>query len=146
MGKLPPLSRRERQIMEIMYARQGAAEEARERGETLEGGSSISDVIAGMHDPPSYSAVRALVNILERKGHVKHKQIGSRYVYEPTTSRKMAAKSALRRLLETFFAGSIENALATHLADPKTRLSAEEGRRLNALIEGAQKRGTSGSV
>ena len=144
MGKLPPLSRRERQIMEIMYARQGAAEEARERGEPLPsagGASSISDVIAGMHDPPSYSAVRALVNILERKGHVKHRADGSRYVYEPTTSRKLAAKSALRRLLETFFSGSIESALATHLADPKTRLSAEDARRLNALIEEAQKRG-----
>src|ERR1041385_192803 len=92
-----PLSRRERQVMDILYAR---------------GQASVSEVLEAMEDPPSYSAVRALMNVLVRKGHLKHRQEGLRYVYTPTHPRKLAARSALERTVRTFFDGSAERAAA----------------------------------
>jgi len=124
--RLPPLSRRERQIMDILFARSEA---------------TAAEVQAGLPDPPSYSAVRALLRILEEKGHITHKvEAGNRYVFVPTVPQGEAAKSALKGLLKTFFAGSIEKALATHLADPHAQLSDDELKRLTALIEEAKKR------
>ena len=84
------LSRRERQIMDIVY----------EAGQ-----ASAADVLDRLPDPPSYSAVRAMLRVLEEKGHLRHKQDGPRYVYLPTVSRDEARRSALRRLLRTFFDG-----------------------------------------
>ena len=126
---LPPLSRRERQIMDIIYA-QGAA--------------SGAAVLAALPDPPGYSAVRAMLRILEDKGHLKHREApggGGKYIYFPTTPHTQAAKTAFARVLETFFAGSLENAVAAHLTDPRIKLSAAEITRLKSLIEQASQRG-----
>ncbi len=117
------LSRRERQIMDILY-RQGRA--------------SAAEVLAGLPDPPGYSAVRALLRILEEKGHVRHEGEGKRYVYLPMQPRQNAAQSALRQVLHTFFGGSIENAVATLLSDQDTQLSEEELARLADLIDQAR--------
>ena len=120
----PPLSRRERQIMDIVY-RLGRA--------------TASDVAARLPDPPSYSAVRAMLRILEEKGHLTHGHDGPRYVYAPTVAPEQARRSALRHLLGTFFEGSATSAVAAliHEAD----LSEEELDRLAGLIEGARREG-----
>src|SRR6476659_4956105 len=91
------LSRRERQIVDILYAR---------------GRATAAEVQAALPDPPSYSAVRAMLRILEDKGHVKHEQDGPRYVYLPTVAPERAQKTALRHVLQTFFNGSAEQALS----------------------------------
>ena len=85
------LTRRERQIMDVIYAR---------------GRATAADVTEGLPDPPSYSAVRAMLRILEDKGHLSHRKVGPRYVYLPTRSREKAARSAIRRVVDTFFGGS----------------------------------------
>ena len=85
------LSRRERQIMDVVYRR---------------GRATAAQVAEGMPDPPSYSAVRAMLRILEEKGHLKHERVGMRYVYAPTHPRVKAGQSAVRRVVETFFGGS----------------------------------------
>ncbi len=120
------LSRRERQIMDILFARSEA---------------SVADVQAAMPDAPGYSAVRALLRILEEKGHIKHREAAGKYLFSPKVSRARAGQSALRRLLDTFFAGSLEEAFATHLTDPKTRLTPDQLKRLKTLIEQARIRG-----
>jgi predicted transcriptional regulator len=120
------LSRRERQIVEIIY-RLGRASAAQVRRE--------------LPDPPSYSSVRALLAILERKGRLKHVIHGPRYVYLPTHPREQVGRSALQRLLRTFFEGSIAKAVATHLADPETKLTEEESKRLAILIRKAKGEG-----
>jgi predicted transcriptional regulator len=126
---LPPLSRRERQIMDIIYA----------KGEGL--GATAADIHVALPDPPSYSAVRAILRILERKGHIHHRSQGKRHLFLATTPRKQAARSALRCLLDTFFAGSIEQALATHLADPRATLTDDQAARLTRLINESRERG-----
>ena len=125
-GTEPPLSRRERQIMDVIYAR---------------GEASVAEVRDGMPDPPSYSAVRALLRILEEKGHLRHRSVGNRYIYAPTRSRRAASRSALRRLLHTFFDGSTEQAVAALLDVSPGGLSDEEMDRLRRLIERARKDG-----
>jgi predicted transcriptional regulator len=102
---LPTLSRREREIMEVIFAlgNEASAEEIRER----------------LTDAPSYSAVRAMLAKLEAKGAVKHKEKGLRYVYSPTMARGKARKSALRRLVDVFFDGSKEQAVTALLNDEK---------------------------
>jgi predicted transcriptional regulator len=120
------LSRRERQIMEIIYAR---------------GQASASEVLEGLADPPSYSAVRALLRVLETKGHVRHVREGARYVYQPTQPRNRAARSALTQVVQTFFGGSVEQTVASLLSDADTRLSEEELSRLADLIEQAKEGG-----
>ena len=94
-----------------------------------------------MADAPGNSAVRALLAILERKGHVKHREEGERYVYVPAMARAKAAKTALERVIGVFFGGSLEKAVATRLTDPSVKLSEEEYGRLKALIEAARERG-----
>src|SRR4051812_1296783 len=116
------LSRREREIMDILFAR---------------GEASAAQVLADMADAPSYSAVRALLKILENKGHVRHREEGERYVYVPAMAREKAAKSALERVIEVFFGGSLEKAVATRLTDPGVTLNEDEYRRLRALIDEA---------
>lgn len=118
------LSRRERQIMDVIY-RLGEA--------------TASEVQENLPEAPSYSAVRSHLRILEEKGQLKHRQEGQRYVFLPTVSRKRARSDALRGLLNTFFEGSREEMVAT-LIDEK-RLSADELARLAELIDNARKEG-----
>jgi predicted transcriptional regulator len=121
------LSRRERQIMDIVYAL---------------GEATATAVVRGLPDPPSRTAVRTLLRILEEKGHLKHKKAGREYVYQPTRPRGRAGQSAMRRLLDTFFDGSLEKAVSAHLADPGAHLSEDELKRLAKLVREARKRGT----
>ena len=116
------LSRRERQIMDIIYAR---------------GEATGAEVSAAMPDPPSYSAVRTLLRILEEKGHLQHREDGPRYVYLPVESRENASRSALRRVVETFFEGSLGNAVAA-LVDGGGKLSEEEFKRIKKIIKAAR--------
>jgi predicted transcriptional regulator len=120
------VSRRERQILDILYQ---------------SGRASAAEVQTALPDPPSYSAVRALLRILEDKGHVRHEQDGPRYVYAPTLPRNNAQRSALRHILQTFFNGSTEQAISALLDDQSTRLSSAELDRLASLINDARKSG-----
>jgi predicted transcriptional regulator len=120
------LSRRERQIIDILYAN---------------GKATAADVQALLPDPPSYSAVRAMLRILEDKGHVKHQQDGPRYVYLPTVARDNAKRSAMRHMLQTFFDGSAEQAISALLDDKSARLSDAELDRLARLIDQARGNG-----
>jgi BlaI family transcriptional regulator, penicillinase repressor len=98
------------------------------------GRASAAQVHRQLPDPPSYSAVRALLTILERKGQLKHAVHGPRYVYVPTRSRHTTGRAAFRQLLNTFFDGSLANAVAAHLSDPATKLTNQE-RKLLANLE-----------
>ena len=120
------LSRRERQIMDILY-RLGQA--------------SAADVLENMPDPPGYSAVRTMLRLLEEKGYLRHDQDGPRYVYLPTLSRDKARQSALKQLVQTFFDNSTEQTVAALLDMSKSKLSNEELERLSLLIERARKDG-----
>jgi predicted transcriptional regulator len=122
----PPLSRRERQIMEIVYGR---------------GSATAAEVLEGMPDPPSYSAVRAMMRILEEKGHLTHRHDGPRYVYSPVVPRTAARQSALKQLVKTFFDGSATQAVAALLDMSESRLSAAEADQLATLIEKAKREG-----
>jgi BlaI family transcriptional regulator, penicillinase repressor len=104
------------------------------------GESTALEVLGDLPDPPSRTAVRTFLRILEEKGHLTHRQRGREFVYRPIRPRTQAARAALRRLLSTFFEGSMERAVAAHLADPKTRLSGEQFARLRELIDEAQRR------
>jgi len=120
------LSRRERQIMDILYRRSRA---------------TAVDVLGNLPDPPSYSAVRAMLRVLEEKGHVRHEEQGLRYVFLPTVPREKAKRSAVKHLINTFFEGSAEQAVAALLDASAPALSAEELDRLAELIEKARKDG-----
>ena len=120
------LSRRERQIMDIVYRR---------------GRASAAEVRADLPDAPSYSAVRAMLRILEEKGHLEHRKDGPRYVYRATVSVEAARRSALRRLLRTFFDNSLEEAVATLLDVSSSNLSVEELDRLAEMIDQARTEG-----
>ncbi len=120
------LSRRERQILDILYAR---------------GRATAAEILGSLPDPPSYSTTRALLKVLEQKGHVRHEEDGPRYVFFPRVSRQRASVTALRHVLNTFFDGSAV-AAATALVDGSaSKLSTEELDRLEALIEKARKEG-----
>ena len=127
MNTSPPLdlSRRERQIMAVIY-RLGQA--------------SAAEVLDQLEDPPSYSAVRAHLRILEEKGHIRHEQDGPRYVFLPTLPREQARDSALKHLVQTFFEGSTSQAMAA-LLDANPRISRSELEGLSRLIEKARKEG-----
>jgi predicted transcriptional regulator len=120
------LSRRERQIMDVVY-RLGRA--------------SATEVLAGVPDPPSYSAIRAHLRVLEDKGHLRHEVVGTKYVYAPTLSRARARRSAMRRLVDTFFEGSPRQAMAALLDVSREDLSAEDLDRLARLVDEARKEG-----
>jgi len=120
------LSRRERQIMEIVYER---------------GRATAADVRAHMPDPPSYSAVRAMLRILEEKGHLRHEQDGPRYAFLPTVPREEASETALRKLVRTFFGGSPEGAMAALLDLESDQLDEKALQRLSEMIEEARKEG-----
>jgi len=126
MDKHAVLSRRERQIMDIIYQR---------------GRATAAEVMENLPDPPSYSAVRALLKVLEVKGHVRHQQDGPRYVFFPTVSRDRARQSALKQVVGTFFEDSTEQAVATLLDMSAKEMSDVELERLAELIEQAKKEG-----
>jgi len=104
------------------------------------GAASVTDVWQSLPDPPSRTAIRTLMRILEDKGHLRHKPRGREFVYQPTRPRGRAGQSAFRRVLATFFAGSLEKAIAAHLADPAEPPTAEELNRLAELIRQAKER------
>jgi len=118
-GPHAQLSRRERQIIEILYKKKRA---------------SVKDIRFEMPDPPSYSAVRTLVNILERKGYLTHTADGTRYIYAPKASRRKATQGALRHLLSTYFDNSPEKAITAMLELRRGDLSDADVERLSALI------------
>ena len=100
--------------------------------------ATAAEVLAALSDPPSYSSVRALLGILETKGHLKHLKDGARYVYLPTHPRQSAARTALHQVMQTFFAGSVEQTVASLLSASETPLSDSEWERLSALIDQAR--------
>ena len=121
-----PLTRREREIMDIVY-RLGRA--------------TAQEVLDNLADPPGYSAVRALMRLLEERGHVKHVQEGQRYVYSPAVARSDARRSALAHVVRTFFDGSVEHAVAALVDPSRAKLSTDELDRLAAVIDRAKKEG-----
>jgi BlaI family transcriptional regulator, penicillinase repressor len=117
--KANALTRRERQIMDILYKLERA---------------TVGEVLAKLADKPNYSTVRAQLRVLEEKGHVRHEEQGLRYVYMPWVPREVARRSALRHLVETFFEGSTEKAVAALLGGEGWKISSEELDRLAGLI------------
>ena len=120
------LSRRERQIMDVLYTA---------------GRASVADVLSQLGGKPHYSTVRAQLRVLEEKGHVRHEEDGSRYVYLPTVPRDVARRLALRHLIETFFDGSTERVVTALLGGEATQISREELERLAQLIAESKKEG-----
>lgn len=120
------LSRRERQIMDVLYRR---------------GRATAAEILEEIPDPPSYSAVRAMLRVLEDKKHIVHEEKDLRYVYLPVVPRDKARRSAVAHMLETFFDGSTEQAVATLLNLSGKDLKPEDFDRLAALIEDARKEG-----
>jgi BlaI family transcriptional regulator, penicillinase repressor len=120
----PDLSRRERQIMDVLFARGRAT------------GQEIQD---GLPDKPNYSSVRTILRVLERKGYVRHVEEKLRYVYEPTVARETARHSALQRMIRTFFDGSAKEAAAALLDPAAFHLSEEELKELGRLVDRAKK-------
>jgi predicted transcriptional regulator len=104
------------------------------------GQGTAAELQTAMPDPPTYSTVRTLLRILEEKGHLTHRLDGQRYVYLPIQPLKQAARSSLRHVLNTFFSGSVEQAVATLMEAEDTRISPEELERLSALIERARQK------
>ena len=121
------LTRRERQIMDILYKR---------------GRATANEVMQDLSGDPHYSTVRTQLRILEEKGHIAHEEEGLRYVYMPAVPRRAARKSALRHLVDTFFDGSAEQVVAAVLGGEGAKLSDEELDRIGELIEKAKKEGS----
>jgi predicted transcriptional regulator len=126
MGEETGLSRRERQIMDVIYARQGA---------------TAAQVREGIDDPPGYSAIRALLRILEEKGHLKHQAVKGKYIYFPARPRAQAARKALRGILKTFFENSAAKAVAALLSASDARLTDEQLAEISRLIDQARTKG-----
>ena len=120
------LSRRERQIMDIIFAR---------------GEATVNQICAELPDPPTSMAVRRMMHILEEKGFLNRREIGREVAYSPSEKKEKAGSSAFQRVLETFFGGSLEEALSTHLLTRKDKVTNEERDRLIQLIEQARKEG-----
>ena len=120
------LGARERQIMDAIYRL---------------GEGSVAEVLARLPDPPSYSAVRTMIRVLERKGHLTHRQEGTRYVYRPVRSPETARRSALKHLVQTFFSGSATDAVAAILSSSAAELRDDEVTRLEGLIRAARQKG-----
>jgi len=120
------LSRRERQIIDILYRR---------------GRATAAEVMEDLPGDPSYSTVRTQLRVLEEKGHVRHDDDGQRYVYSPAVPRGTVRRSALKHLVETFFDGSVEQTVAALLGGDGARLSDEQLNRIQELIKKARKEG-----
>lgn len=117
------LSRRERQLMDIVYER---------------GSASAFEIQEAMPDAPGYSTVRTLLSILEKKGHLRHTKQGMSYIYSPTQPANQAAHSALTQVVQTFFASNIERVVATLLSSKEIQLTAEELDRISEMVEQAK--------
>lgn len=124
MKKPPTLTRRERQIMDLLYQLERA---------------TAAEVLKGLPDRKNYSTVRAQLRVLEEKGHVRHEEDGARYVYSPTLPRAAARRSALKHLVDTFFGGSTEQVVAALVGGEVSRLAPEELERLTRMIAAAQR-------
>jgi BlaI family penicillinase repressor len=120
MAREQTLSRRERQLMDALF----------QKGE-----ATAAQVLEHMPDPPSYTAVRTMLRILEDKGLVEHRSEGKRYVYRAKLSPKLEGRSAFERVLRVFFGGSLEQALSAHLSDPRKRPDDAELQRMRSLID-----------
>ena len=120
------LSRRERQIMDVLYQR---------------GRASAAEIHQSLPDPPSYSAVRAKLRVLEDKGHIKHQEEALRYVYMPTLAPDRARRSALRHVVDTFFHGSVEQVVAALIDHSAVNVSKEELDRMSVMIDKAREEG-----
>ena len=123
---LPSLSRREREVMDVLYRR---------------GEATVAEVMEEMADPPTYSAVRSILRVLEEKGHITHREDGPRYVYAPAEAREKARRAAVDHLVETFFDGSAEQALVTLLRRSDLDLSEKQMQRIAAAIAKAGEEG-----
>jgi BlaI family penicillinase repressor len=119
------LSRRERQVMDILYR---------------DGKATVAEVLAALPDPPGYSAVRAMLRILEEKGHLRHEQDGPRYVFVPTVKRDTAQRSALRHVVNTFFDGSASQVMAALFELSARELDADELEQMRRLVDKAKRR------
>jgi predicted transcriptional regulator len=126
MKKPSPLTRREREIMDILHRR---------------GRATAHEVLEDLAEPPSYSAVRTFLRLLEERGHIRHDQDGPRYVYMPIVARRDAQRSAVAHLVYTFFDGSVEDAVASLVESSKPRLSPVELDRIASLVAKAKKEG-----
>ena len=124
--KADQLSKRERQIMDVVYSL---------------GNATASQILESMEDPPSRSSVRTFLTILEKRGHLRHRKVGKAYVYEPTRPRRTVGRSALQRVIDVFFGGSLEKAVTAHLLDPKTEMSKEDLKRLSKIVSEAKRKG-----
>jgi BlaI family penicillinase repressor len=125
MAKSDSLSRRERQIMDVLYRMERA---------------TAAEIQTHLDPPPHYSTVRTQLRVLEEKGHLRHEEDGLRYVYVPVINRNRARRSALRHLVETFFEGSAGNAVAALLGGEVKRLTAEELERISRMVVEAGRR------
>ncbi len=119
------LSRREREIMEVVYSR---------------GAATLSEILGEIQNPPTRPALRSLLTILEEKGQLKHRKEGREFVYQPVHSRRVVGKSTLSRVISTFFGGSLAQAVAAYLSEPDTTLSQDELAELKAQIERARQK------
>ena len=119
------LSRRERQIMQVIFA---------------SGSATAKEIVEQIPDPPSRTAVRTTLSILVDKNLLKYKRVGREFVYSPTRSREKASRGALQNVLSTFFGGSIENLMASHFSDPDSQLTAEQLKSLERMIRDARKK------
>ncbi|HNY28059.1 MAG TPA: BlaI/MecI/CopY family transcriptional regulator [Candidatus Sumerlaeota bacterium] len=120
------LSRREREIMDILYAK---------------GEASVSETLDAMESPPGYSAVRAMLRLLDEKGVIRHKQVGKKYVFTPVVKKETACHSALRNLLATFFNNSVEQTITSLLEVEQGQLTDEDLDRLASIIESKRTKG-----
>ena len=124
MKKTTHLSRREREVMDLVFA---------------QGEATLSQILEGMESPPTRAALRSILTILEGKGHLKHRQEGREFIYQPVHSRAEVGQSTLSRVIGTFFGGSLTQALATYLSHPQTQLSEEEVTELRRFLDQAKK-------
>ena len=120
------LSARERQVLDAVYAL---------------GEATVTQVVEALADAPSRSAVRTFLRILEEKGQLKHRKVGREYIFSPVKPRARAGQSAVLHVIRTFFGGSLEQAVAVYLSNPKTKVSDDELKRLESLIREAREKG-----
>lgn len=122
MKKIAQLSRREREVMDLVFA---------------QGEAKLSQVLEGMEKPPTRAALRSILTILEGKGQLKHRQEGREFIYQPVHSRAEVGQSTLSRVIGTFFGGSLTQALTAYLSHPQTKLSEEEVTELRQFLDEA---------
>ena len=106
------------------------------------GEAGATEIRGRLDDPPTRTAVRTILTILEEKGHVAHRRVGRKYVYRATKTRRRVGRSALRRVLDVFFDGSLAMAVAAHLSEPRAKLTGDEARRMEQLIRQSRQRGS----